>query len=197
MLRDLARRRRRDLDRRLVGLDLDERLVLRHLVPLGDEPAGDLAFGQALAEIRKLELVRHGGGIYRGRPIQASAGTISTRRPPSVRQIETACSSPAKRRRVLPRHVAELERPLLVPDPDRVRIVLVLRLGDERELPARIEGRIGERLGTERDSGHRHDEDARVLPANDLAGRGVTEPVARPGALEQQPQPLVDAIARS
>ena len=73
-LRDLARGRRRDLDRRLVRLDLDERLVLGDLVPLGHEPAGDLAFGQALAEVGKLELVRHGGGIYRGRPTQASAG---------------------------------------------------------------------------------------------------------------------------
>ena len=92
--RDLAGRRRGDLDGRLVRLDLDERLVLRHLVPLGDQPAGDLALGQALAEVGQLELVGHGGGIYRGRPTQASAGTISTRRPPSDRQIESACSSP-------------------------------------------------------------------------------------------------------
>ena len=62
--RDLAGRRRRDLDRRLVGLDLDERLILHDLVPLGDEPAGDLPLGQALAEIWQLELVRHGGGGY-------------------------------------------------------------------------------------------------------------------------------------
>ena len=92
--RDLPGRRRGDLDGRLVRLDLDERLVLGHLVPLGDEPAGDLALGQALAEVRKLELVGHGGGIYRGWPTQASGGTISTRRPPSDRQSETACSSP-------------------------------------------------------------------------------------------------------
>src|SRR5512133_861359 len=38
---------------------------------------------------------RHGRGIYRGVPSQASAGTISTRSPPSTRQSETACSSPA------------------------------------------------------------------------------------------------------
>ena len=36
-----------------------------------------------------------GGGIYlRGRPTQASAGTISTRSPPSTRQSDTACSPP-------------------------------------------------------------------------------------------------------
>ena len=57
--RDDARGRRRDLDRRLVGLDLDERLVLRDLLALGDEPARDLAFRQALAEVRQLELVGH------------------------------------------------------------------------------------------------------------------------------------------
>ena len=32
---------------------------------------------------------------YLGVPTQASAGTISTRRPPSTRQSESACSSPA------------------------------------------------------------------------------------------------------
>ena len=93
-LRDLAGGGRGDLDRRLVRLDLDERLVLGDLVAHGHEPAGDLAFGQALAEIGKLELVRHGDGTYRGRPTQASAGTMRTRRPPSTRQSETACSSP-------------------------------------------------------------------------------------------------------
>ena len=52
--------RRRDLDRRLVSRDLDERRVLGDLLALLDEPAGDLALGQSLAEIRQLELVRHG-----------------------------------------------------------------------------------------------------------------------------------------
>ena len=52
---------RRDLDRGLVGLDLDERVVLGELLPLGHEPAGDLALGEALAEVRQFELVRHGG----------------------------------------------------------------------------------------------------------------------------------------
>ena len=51
---------RRDLDRRLVGLDLDERVVLGDLLAFADEPAGDLALGQPLAEVRQLELVRHG-----------------------------------------------------------------------------------------------------------------------------------------
>ncbi len=51
--------RRRDLDGRLVGLDLDERVVLGDLLPLRDEPAGDLALGETLAEVGKLERARH------------------------------------------------------------------------------------------------------------------------------------------
>jgi len=58
--RDPPGRRRGDLDRRLVGRDLDERIVLRQLLSLGDEPAGDLALGQALSEVGQLELVGHG-----------------------------------------------------------------------------------------------------------------------------------------
>ena len=67
---DCAPGRRGDLDGRLVRLDLDERIVLGDRVTLGDEPARDLALRQALAEIRKLELVRHarpivGAGLRR------------------------------------------------------------------------------------------------------------------------------------
>ena len=194
-LRDLAGGRRRDLDRRLVGLDLDERLVLGDLVALGHEPAGDLAFGQALAEIGKLELVRHGGGIYRGRPIQASAGAMRTRNPPSVRQIETACSSPARRgassRGTYPSWSVRSSFQI----PTAFGSCSFSRLGDEREPPARVERRIVERLGTERDSRRRHDEDPRILPVHDLARRRIPEPVARLGALEQQAQPLAQSSA--
>src|SRR5438034_788952 len=59
--RDLSGCRRRDLDRRLVGLDLDKRVVLRDLLALAHEPASDLALGEPLPQIRQLELVRHGG----------------------------------------------------------------------------------------------------------------------------------------
>src|SRR5207244_13631157 len=38
----------------------------------------------------------------------------------------------------LGRHVAGLQRPLLVPDPDRVRVVLVVRPGNELEAAARV-----------------------------------------------------------
>jgi hypothetical protein len=42
---------RRDLDCRLVRLDLQQRLVLVDAVALGDEHAHDLAFRDALAEV--------------------------------------------------------------------------------------------------------------------------------------------------
>jgi hypothetical protein len=58
--RDRPGRRRGDLDRRLVGLDLDERIVLGDRLADLDEPAGDLALADALAEIGELELVGQG-----------------------------------------------------------------------------------------------------------------------------------------
>ena len=49
------RERRRDLDRRLRGLDLDEWLVQRDGVADLDEPGDDLAFLETLAEVRHRE----------------------------------------------------------------------------------------------------------------------------------------------
>ena len=192
--RHLPRRRGRDLDGRLVGLDLDERLVLGDLVALGHQPAGDLALGQALAEIGQLELVRHGvGGYLRGRPIQASAGTTRMRRPSPARQSDTACSLPSSSAVEVARHVPRLERALLVPDRNGVRVVLVLGLRHEREAPARIERRVGDRLGAERDPGDRHDANARVLPRHPLTGRGVAQVVARAAAVALEPEPEAPA----
>ena len=65
--------RRRDLDGRLVGLDLDERVVLGDLLPLRDEPAGDLALGEALPQVRKLERARHRQPDSRAQPRVAHA----------------------------------------------------------------------------------------------------------------------------
>ena len=50
--RDAAGERRRDLDRRLRRLHLDERLVQRDLVAGGDQPRDDLALLQPLAQVR-------------------------------------------------------------------------------------------------------------------------------------------------
>src|SRR5581483_1273871 len=88
--------RRRDLDRRLVGLDLDQRRVLGDLVAFRNEPARDLALRQPFAEIRQLELVRHdAGGYLRGRPTHEPGGMSSTRSPSPKRHRDTASSSPA------------------------------------------------------------------------------------------------------
>jgi hypothetical protein len=62
--RDRARSRRGDLDRRLIRLDLDERVVLRHLLAFRDQPARHLTLREAFAEIRQLELVRHAFAIF-------------------------------------------------------------------------------------------------------------------------------------
>ena len=58
---DDARARRRNLDRRLVGQHLDQRLVLDHDVTDGDAPGDDLRLGDALSDVRQLELECHGG----------------------------------------------------------------------------------------------------------------------------------------
>ena len=70
--------RRRDLDRRLVGLHLDERLVLLDALPLRDEPACDLGFRETLAEVGELELVRHGGAGYCDPPRRAYARAVAS-----------------------------------------------------------------------------------------------------------------------
>lgn len=51
--RDPPGDRRRDLDHRLVGLDLDEGLVPGDRVSLPDQPSDDLGAGEALSQIRE------------------------------------------------------------------------------------------------------------------------------------------------
>src|SRR6185503_3704525 len=58
-LRHLAGSRRGDLDRRLVGLDLDEGVVLGDVLPDLHKPARDLPLPHTLAQVGKLELVGH------------------------------------------------------------------------------------------------------------------------------------------
>ena len=50
---------RGDVDGGLVGLDLDERVVLPYLLTFGHEPAGDLTLREPLAEVGKPERTRH------------------------------------------------------------------------------------------------------------------------------------------
>src|SRR4051812_29693437 len=76
---------------------------------------------------------------------------------------------PAQLGRNLARDVPGLQDALLVPDADRVRVVLVLRLRDEREPVARVERGIRQSLGPVGDARDRYDANARVIPAHTLA----------------------------
>ena len=90
----------------------------------------------------------------------------------------------------LARYVAELQRPLLVPDRDGVGVVLVVGLGDEGKPATGVERWVGQRLGPLGDTGDRYDADPGILPAHRLAAGRVPEAVARLGSFEQQPEPL-------
>ena len=148
-----------------------KRVVLGQLLTLPDQPAGDLSLGKALAEVgvARTRTPSARQPAYDGRPTHASAGASSTRSPFSTRQSEIACSSPRSSGRDRRGHVAELERSLRVPDSDRVRVVLVLGLRHEREPGARVEGRVGERLGPVGDTRGRDHADTGILPADEFA----------------------------
>src|SRR6478672_6507056 len=97
---------------------------------------------------------------------------------------------PAELGRGLPRYVAGLKRSLLVPDRDRVGIVLVLRLGHQCQAAARVERGV---VDVPRPEGHTRDRDdskSRVLPADPLGGRRIAEVVAARAALEPETEPL-------
>jgi hypothetical protein len=66
--------------------------------------------------------------------------------------------------------------------------VLVVGLGDEREPLAGIERRVGDRFRPEGDAGDGDDADARILPADDLAGRRVAQVVPRAPPVALQPE---------
>ena len=114
------------------------------------------------------------------------------RRPSPARQSETACSLPSRtgRRR------AERSPPGVCASSFQTAtafaIVLVRGLGHEREAPARVERRVGDRLGAKRHPGDRHDAKARVLPRHPLTRCRVTQVVAgaAPVALEPEPEPF-------
>src|SRR6476646_12005934 len=75
-----------------------------------------------------------------------------------------------------------------VPDGDRVRVVLVLRLPDEREPAPRREPVILQRVGPVRRPRELHDTHARIVPLHRIPGRGVTQPIARLAGFEPDPQ---------
>src|SRR5919198_4973915 len=93
---------------------------------------------------------------------------------------------PGELRRRLARHIAGLERSLLVPDRDRIWIAFVVGLAHEGQAPAGVERRVVDVPGAERHAGDRDDAEPRILPPDGLARGGVAEPVARAPALEPE-----------
>src|SRR5205085_11190023 len=71
-----------------------------------------------------------------------------------------------------------------------VRIDLVVGLGHERDALARREAVVLKGLRPIRCACDPHDMETRILPAEDLVGGGVAEPVARARPLEPEPEPL-------
>src|SRR5919201_2228405 len=86
--------------------------------------------------------------------------------------------------------VSGLNAPVRIPDRDCVRIVLVVRLRNERKLAARREPLVLELVDPERDDGNGHDADTWVVVAHHLLGCRVAHPVAGAGALEPESKPL-------
>ena len=79
--------RRRDLHGRLVGLDLDERVVLGDRLALRDEPAGDLALRETLAEVGEPERARHHARL------SCAAARRARQRLPRVTSMASAASA--------------------------------------------------------------------------------------------------------
>src|SRR5439155_18579744 len=105
-LRHLPGRGRRDLDRRLVGLDLDERIVLRVLLSLGHEPAGDFSLREPFAEVGQLQLVRHQPILLASRASTAWTPltpftTCVTRRSTATLASASACRRPTSSSRII------------------------------------------------------------------------------------------------
>ena len=59
----------------------------------------------------------------------------------------------------------------------------------EREAPARVERRVGDRLGAERHPCNGHDANARVLPRHAFTGCRVTQVVAGATPVTLEPEP--------
>jgi hypothetical protein len=117
---------------------------------------------------------------------QADAAALLVAELPQRDRLGVACDP----RRDVRRHVARLEPALGVPDRDRVGVVRILRLGDERERQSGREPRVLKCFEPIRRSGDRDDEKPLVRPANRLARRRVAQPVARLATLEPEAEPL-------
>src|SRR5262249_25547770 len=87
---DAPAERRGNLDRRLVGLDLQQRRVLAYDVALAHEHLANFRFGQALAEIGERERARHGGSLVR-----SDCADTSVRSDGVGAAVVTICARPA------------------------------------------------------------------------------------------------------
>jgi hypothetical protein len=154
-------------------------IVLGDLVALGDQPPGDLALGQALTEVGELERVRHGGRLPSARPTDPRAGGDDEHPKTGAHAPQRDCLlAPVERRRLVTRNVTGLQRAPGVPDPDRIRVELVLRLGDERERQAGVERGVEHGVFAKGNAGDRHDEHPWISGTHGLAGGRVAEVVA-------------------
>ena len=138
------------------------------------------------------ELVDHARGV----PIQASRGASNTRRPSAptlLRELSERDGLPFVRAQSagqLRRNVTGLHASVLVPDRDRVRVVLVVGLGKERERAPGAKPSACTSSMPVADARDRDDVDPRVVLADDLLGLGVAQPVAGARALEPEAETL-------
>ena len=85
------------------------------------------------------------------------------------------------------RDVAGLQPALRVPDADRLRVVLVVRLGHERERPACRESVVLQRVEPVRDTRDLDNAHAWIVRPNDLLRRRVAQPISLSCSLEPEP----------
>ena len=168
---------------------------------LGDEPARDLALGQALAEVGQLERVRHGGGGYlRGRPTQ-DAGRDD-------QHAQALAGAPERDRQLVARELRrDLARHVARPAASAPRSRRRRRSGRARSrAPARAPGARRDRTIASATASARNETPAtgttRIRSSSQLdalAGRRVAEVVARaaPVALEPEAEPLAHRQASS
>ena len=152
---------------RVAGIDRDDRGELARVVPVQRAPL-------------ERELVHHERGV----PIQASRGASNTRRPSAatlLRELSERDGLPlvrAQRSSHLGGDVTGLHSSIFVPDRDRVRVVLVVGLRNERERTPGCEPFRLHVVDAVADARDRDDVDPRVVLADDLLGRGVAQPIA-------------------
>jgi hypothetical protein len=85
--------------------------------------------------------------------------------------------------------IAGLYAAFLVPDRNCIRIVLVVGLPNERDVPARGKCLVLHVVEAIRHAGHLDDQDAWVLESNKLVRGGVAQPEPVTGSLQPETEP--------